>query len=119
MSHLTDLVDRFYQTSKADQNTKIRLVLEMIEYTITYPPAQSIENYEISFVRRCVQRVIRIIEARGEHLLADRIDKIWKKREHLLQIAENAHHLKGDYMDDIEYHEEIMWLRNQIEDIPS
>ncbi len=119
MSHLTDLVDKFYLTGKADENMKIRLVLEMVEYTITYPPAQQIENYEISFVRRCVQRVIRIIEARGEHLLADRINKIWKKREHLLQIAENAHHLKKDYMDDIEYHEEIMWLRNQIGEIPS
>ena len=117
MSHLNDLVGMFKETNELNLNLRLKLVLEMIEYSITYPPKETIEPIEIASVTDCVHAVIKQIEDAGKHLLADRIHKIWKKRGHLLQIATNAHHLKQDYMDDLEYHEEIMWLRTKIEEL--
>ncbi len=115
MSHLKDLVKLFEEANELDLNQRLKLVLEMIEYSITYPPSEAIEPVEIASVTNCVHASIKQIESAGHHLLADRIHKIWKKRGHLLQIAENAHQLKHDYMDDLEYHEEIMWIRSEIE----
>ncbi len=115
MSHLKKLTEEFVETTELDQKMRIRLVLEMIEYGITYPPQETIEPNELKAVKNCVHQLINELEYDGEHLFADRIHKLWKKREHLLRIAENAHRLKNDYMDDIEYHEEIKWIRDQIE----
>jgi len=115
MSHLKDLVSLFKETDDTEYNMRMKLVFEMMEYSLTYPPPETIEPTETKNVANCVHAVIKEVEDRGDHLLADRIHKIWKKREHFLQIAENAHHLKGDYMDDIEYHEEIKWIRDEIE----
>ena len=117
MSHLKDLVRLFEETNELDLNLRLKLILEMMEYSITYPPPETIEPVEIAAVTDCVHAVTKQIESAGEHLLADRIHKIWKKRGHLLQIAENAHHMRHDYMDDLEYHEEILWIRTKIDEL--
>ncbi len=116
MSRLKCLAENYDETSKKDENLRVKLILEMIEYNITYPPPIRIETHELHAVNERVHEIIKELEGRGEKLLAKRIHKIWKKRNHLLQIAENAHHLDHDFMDTLEYHEEIRWIRNQIND---
>ena len=117
MSHLKDLVGLFEESNELSLNLRLKLVLEMIEYSITYPPIEKIEPTETASVTECVHEIIKQIECEDEHLLADRIHKIWKKRGHLLQIAANAHQMKHDYMDDLEYHEEVKWLRAKIDEL--
>jgi hypothetical protein len=115
VSRLKCLAENYDETSNRDENLRVKLILEMIEYNITYPPPIRIETHELQAVNERVHHMTRELERKGQKLLAKRIHKIWEKRDHLLQIAENAHHLDHDFMDTLEYHEEIRWVRNQID----
>jgi hypothetical protein len=117
MSYLKELVEKFYKTDDEDYHDRLCIVLEMIEYTVTYPRPDTVEEWELIAVDACVKRATSELEAKKEHLLAKRVNKIWKKRDQLLEIAENAHHVKGDYMDNMEYHEEIKWIRNLMKEL--
>lgn len=113
MSHLKKLVEEFCNTDENELGMRVALVLEMMEFVLTYPPPEICDDVKMASLTKCVHIVTTALEAKGRHLFADRIGKIWRKRNRLLLIAENAHHLRGDYMDDIEYHEEIKWIRDQ------
>ena len=117
MSYLKELVERFYKTKDEDYHARLCILLEMVEFTVTYPRPGRVEEWELIAVDACVKRATSELEAKKEHLLAQRINKIWKKRDHLLQIAENAHHVKEDYMDNMEYHEEIKWIRDLMKEL--
>jgi hypothetical protein len=114
MSHLKDLIEKFDNTSLSKHQVRTRLVLEMVAFTIRYPPSDLIDPAEIAAVDICVHTVIDEIEARKDHLFADRIGKIWKKRDYLLQLAYNAEHTSNNYMDVLEYHEEVKWIKDMI-----
>ncbi len=113
MSHLKYLVEQFDEADESELGTRVALALDMIEFVVSYPQSEICDDEEISSVTKRVHLVTTALEAKGQHLFADRICKIWRKRNHLLMIAENAYHLRGDYMDDLEYHEEIKWIRDQ------
>ena len=117
MSYLKELVERFYKTDDADYKARLCIALEMIEFTVSYPRPESVEEWELIAVDAGIKRVTSELEAKKEHLLAHRVNQIWKKRDHLLQIAENAHHVRDDYMDNMEYHEEVKWIRDLMEEL--
>ncbi|PNX51004.1 MAG: hypothetical protein BV458_12210 [Thermoplasmata archaeon M9B2D] len=85
----------------------------MIEKTITYPPLETFTKKDILNTGECVQQLVRDLRKKKEYLFAVRISKIWKNREHLCQLGKSWHEIKDDFMDEIEYHEEIRWLRDE------
>ncbi len=110
MSHMIELLKKYEKVEKKDLDTRAILVLDMIERVITYPPVESFTRKEISTVNGNVQRLVKDLRSDEQFLFSVRISKIWKNREHLLQLAETGHEIQKDYMDEIEYHEEIKWL---------
>lgn len=94
-------------------DTRSILVLTMIEKTITYPPLETFTKQEILKVDENVQKLVRDLKRDKQYLFSVRISKIWKKREQLLQLAENWHKIDKDYLDEIEDHQEIKWLRDE------
>lgn len=113
MGQLIDLIKEYENTKKEDLDYKAILVLEMIEKTITYPPLETFAKKDISNAGDCVQQLVRDLKKKKRYLFAVRISKIWKNREHLCQLAKNWHEIRDDFMDEIEYHEEIKWLRDE------
>lgn len=89
----------------------------MIEYSTMYPPVNAIKESELNLVQKCIDEVVDDIEASNDHILACRIYKTWKKREHILQLAEHANRLTADFMDHIMYHQEIRWIKETKSDI--
>jgi len=113
MGQLKDLIKEYENAKKADLDYKAILVLEMIEKTITYPPLETFTKKDISNTGECVQQLVRDLRKKKQYLFAVRISKIWKNREHLCQLGKSWHEIKDDFMDEIEYHEEIRWLRDE------
>jgi hypothetical protein len=113
MPNLMDLIENYEAVERADLDTRAVLVLEMIEETITYPPLESITKRNVSRVDVCVQQLVKDLRKNKQYLFAVRISKTWKKREQLLKLGKNWHEIKDDFMDEIEYHEEIKWLRDE------
>jgi hypothetical protein len=113
MRHLTDLIKNYETVKSEELDARAILVLEMIEKTITYPPLESFTKKDISKTGECVQQLVRDLRKKKQYLFAVRISKIWKNREHLCQLAMNWHEISDDFMDEIEYHEEIKWLRDE------
>jgi hypothetical protein len=115
MSQLKDLIKNFEAAKSDDLDTRAILVLEMIEKTVTYPSIETFSKKDISNTGECVQKLVSDLRKNKQYLFAIRISKIWKQREHLCQLAKNYHQIKDDFMDEIEYHEEIKWLRDEQE----
>jgi len=113
MSHMIELLKEYEKVGKKDLDTRAILVLDMIERVITYPPVESFTRKEISTIDENVQCLVKDLRKNKQFLFSVRILKIWKKREHLLQLAKAWHEIDKDYMDEIEYHEEIKWLRDE------
>lgn len=113
MGQLKDLIKEYENAKKADLDYKAMLVLEMIEKTITYPPLETFTKKDISNTGECVQQLVKDLKKNKQYLFAVRIAKIWKNREHLCQLGKSWHEIKDDFMDEIEYHEEIRWLRDE------
>ena len=113
MSHIMSLVKECETLTREDLDARAILVLEMIEISITYPPLEKTTKKEISKVDECVKQLIKDLRKNKQYLFSVRISKIWKKREHLCELAKIWHQVKQDYMDNIEYHEEVKWLRDE------
>jgi len=111
MSHIIELLKEYEKVKKNDLDTRAIFVLEMIERVITYPPVEPHTGKDISIINENVQRLVKDLRKDKQFLFSVRISKIWKKREHLVQLAKNWHEIKNDFMDEINYHEEIKWLR--------
>ncbi|MFX1263083.1 MAG: hypothetical protein ACFFAZ_13430 [Promethearchaeota archaeon] len=107
MSRLTDLIKQFKDEDRKNVKERTVLVLEMVQYALTYPPLGDITEKEQSSIYRCICELAKDLD---DKVFAARLKKMWKRRKHLLQIAENAHEVSRDYMDNLEYHEEIAWL---------
>jgi hypothetical protein len=113
MSQLKDLIKDFEALKSEDLDTRAILVLDMIEKTITYPSLETFSKKDILKTGECVQKLVRDLRKNKQYLFAVRISKIWKNREHLCQLAKNWHEIRDDFMDEIEYHEEVKWLRDE------
>ena len=113
MLHITDLVKKYETVDRDDLDERALLVLRMIEYSVTYPPLQPFTKEDISRVDKCVRQITKDLDEHGQHLFSIRIKKIWKKREHLCELAKTWHEIKKDYMDNLEYHEEVKWLKDE------
>jgi beta-galactosidase GanA len=113
MTHLMELVKNYEAVKREDLDTRAILVLEMIRVTLAYPPVEPLTKKDISKVDEYVQQLVKDLRKNKQYLFAVRISKTWEKREHLLQLAKNWHEIKNDFMDEIEYHEEIKWLRDE------
>lgn len=107
MSHLTDLIREFKAEDRKNVEARTAIVLEMVQYGLTYPPLGNITEKEESSVYSCICDLTKDLD---DKIFAARLKKTWKRREHLLLIAQNAHEYARDYMDNLEYHEEIAWL---------
>jgi hypothetical protein len=113
MAHISELVRKYEQAKKEDLDSRVIFVLEMIEHSITYPPLERMSKNDISSIDTCIQQLVRDLRKDKQYLLSVRIAKTWKKREHLCQLAKTWHEVNKDYMDEIEYHEEIKWIRDE------
>jgi hypothetical protein len=113
MPHITDLVKKYESVKRENLDSRAILVLEMIEHSITYPPLEHITKTDISNIDACVQQLVRDLRKDKQYLFSVRISKTWKKREHLCQLAKTWHEIHKDYMDEIEYHEEIKWIKDE------
>ena len=113
MQYMKDLIEEYETTKRGDLDKRSILVLQMIEHSITYPPLERITKKDLSKIDECVKQLVRDLRKNEQYLFSVRISKIWKKREHLCQLAKTWHQVKQDYMDNIEYHEEIKWLRDE------
>lgn len=113
MAQLIDLMNGYEKLHKKELNKRSILVLEMIERIITYPPVETISEKEITTIEKYVREITRDLRRDKQYLFSVRIGKIWKKREQLIQLGKNWHLVQKDYMDEIEYHEEIKWLRDE------
>ena len=111
--HLIDLIKEYQKIKKEDLDTRTAFVLEMIEKVITYPPTEQVTSNDILKIDEYTQHLVKDLRKDKEYLRSVRISKIWKKREHLLQLAKNWHEIDKDYIDEIEYHQEIKWLRDE------
>lgn len=113
MSHIIELHKEYEKVKKNDLDTRAIFVLDMIERIIAYPPVESHTEKDISIIDENVQSLVKDLRKDKQYLFSVRIAKIWKKREHLLQLAKNWYAIDDDFMDEIEYHEEIKWLRDE------
>jgi hypothetical protein len=113
MVNLVDLLKKYEDVERDDLNTRSILVLEMIEKILAYPSLASHTNENILKVDECVQQLVGDLRKDKQYLFSVRISKMWKKREYILQLAKTQNTIKSDYMDDIQYHEEIKWLRDE------
>ena len=113
MAQLIDLMHGYEKLQRNELDQRSIFVLEMIERVITYPPVETITEKETATIDRYVRETTRDLRRDKQYLFSVRIGKIWKKREHLVQLGKNWHLVQKDYMDDIEYHEEIKWLRDE------
>jgi hypothetical protein len=111
MSHLSELLASFDKKETSDRDGRALIVLKMIEFAVTYPPLGNITEKELQEVGSRVESLMKQYKRRS--LFARRVHKIWQRRGHLLKLVEIAHSTEGDYMDVIEYHEEVAWLRDQ------
>ena len=119
LQYIKDLIENYELTNREDLDTRSILVLQMIEHSITYPPLEKLTKKDLSIIDESVKQVVRDLRKNEQYLFSVRISKIWKKREHLCQLAKTSHQVKQDYMDSIEYHEEIKWLRDEREKLAS
>lgn len=110
---LIDLIQNYGKLTKKNLHGRTILVLEMVERVITFPPVESVSKEELSMIDGFVQEIMEDLRKDKQYLFSVRIGKIWKNRKHICQLGENWHKVKKDYMDDIEYHEEIKWLRDE------
>ena len=113
MAQLIDLMHGYEKLQRNELDQRSIFVLEMIERVITYPPVETITEKETATIDRYVRETTRDLRRDKQYLFSVRIGKIWKKREHLVQLGKNWHLVQKDYMDEIEYHEEIKWLRDE------
>ncbi|MFX1485466.1 MAG: hypothetical protein ACFFCP_20010 [Promethearchaeota archaeon] len=113
MQHIMDLLEQYETAKKGDLDARSALVLEMIEHAITYPPLERLSKKDLSRIDQCVRQLVKDLRKDKQYLFSVRISKIWKKREHLCELAKIWHEVEHDYMDNIEYHEEIKWLRDE------
>ena len=113
MQQIEELIEECETAKKMDLNKRSTIVLQMIEHTITYPPIERITKDDLSKIDTCVKSLVKDLRKNEQFLFSVRISKIWKNREHLCELAKMWHQLKHDYMDNIEYHEEIKWLRDE------
>ncbi len=115
MQGISSLIEDFEKAKKEDLDARSIVVLQMIEHSITYPPLEHLTKKDLSKIDQCVKQLIRDLRKNEQYLFSVRISKIWEKREHLCELAKLSHQVKHDYMDNIEYHEEIKWLRDERE----
>ena len=113
MGIVLDLIQSYEKLKKNELHQRTILVLEMIERVITYPPVESVTDEELSTIDQYVRDVINDLRRDKEYLFSVRIAKIWKMRDHLIQLGKNWHNVQEDYMDEIEYHEEIKWPKDE------
>jgi hypothetical protein len=113
MAQLIDLVHAYEKLKKEELQKRALLVLEMIERIITFPPVETITDKDITRVDGYVVELIQDLRRDKQYLFSVRIGKIWNKREQLLQLGKTWHEIQKDYIDEIEYHQEIKWLRDQ------
>ena len=113
MGIVLDLIQSYEKLKKNELHQRTILVLEMIERVITYPPVESVTDEELSTIDQYVRDVINDLRRDKEYLFSVRIAKIWKMQDHLIQLGKNWHNVQEDYMDEIEYHEEIKWLKDE------
>ena len=110
MPHLIDLIEEYRKVKKDDLDRRMVFVLEMIEKAITYPSTEPITSSDVQAMDEYTNQLVKDLRKDRQYLCSVRISKIWKKRRHLCQLAEISHEIDKDYIDEIEYHEEIKWL---------
>jgi hypothetical protein len=113
MQHIDELIEEYEATKREDLVARSILVLQMIEHSITYPPLRKITEEDLSEIDRYVKQLVEDLRKDDQYLFSVRLMKIWKKREHLCELAKLWHEVKNDYMDSLEYHEEVKWLRDE------
>ena len=113
MQHIDELIEEYEATKREDLVARSILVLQMIEHSITYPPLRKITEEDLSEIDRYVKQLVKDLRKDDQYLFSVRLMKIWKKREHLCELAKLWHEVKNDYMDSLEYHEEVKWLRDE------
>ena len=113
MRYIGELIEEYETTKRGDLDERAILVLHMIENSITYPPLERITTKDLSKIDECITQLVKDLRRDKQYLFSVRIEKIWKKRKHLCEQAKLSHEVKDDYMDAIEYHEEVKWLRNE------
>lgn len=113
MREVYDLLKEYESAKKEDLDTRSIIVLELIEHAITYPPLERISEKDLSKIDKYVKQLVEDLRRDKQYLFSVRISKIWKKRVHLCELAKIWHEVQDDYMDNLEYHEEVKWLRSE------
>ncbi|MFX1482914.1 MAG: hypothetical protein ACFFCP_06965 [Promethearchaeota archaeon] len=109
MPYLKILIDRFDRNKDHPLKRAID-VLDMIEFSITYPACDTITNYELNEIDRRVKKVQT--ELKDDPILANRIEKWWMKRETCKATAKKVHAHGSDHITILQYHERIISIRN-------
>lgn len=108
MSYLNTLVDRF----DCDEGNSLKRaidVLDMIEFSITYPACDTITKEGIKDIAIRVKKIQT--ELKDDRILVRKIGKWWDKREKCRNIAAGIHKMGYDHISSLQYHERIMSIR--------
>jgi hypothetical protein len=108
LSYLNTLLDRF----DCDEGNSLKRaidVLDMIEFSITYPACDTITKEGIKDIDSRVKKIQT--ELKEDPVLARKIGRWWYKRETCRNIAKDANTKGFDHISSLQYHERIMSIR--------
>jgi hypothetical protein len=106
-----DELMRLFQEDEDDVEKRLSAVLGMLEFVLEHPFNCSLGEKQISAISSCIEEIRP--QLGKQPVMMKRISKIWKRRQHLLDVARYVHRHHEDYMDSIEYHQEVQWLKIQ------
>ena len=108
MSYLYTLLDRF----DCDEGNSLKRaidVLDMIEFSITYPACDTITKQGIKDIDVCVKKIQT--ELKDDPVLVRKIGRWWDKRETCRNTAKGVHTMGSDHISSLQYHERIISIR--------
>ena len=108
MSYLDTLLDRF-DTDEGNSLRRAIDVLDMIEFSITYPACDTITKEGIKDIDARVKKIQA--ELRNDPVLVRKIGRWWDKRETCQNTAKGVQSMGSDHISFLQYHERIISIR--------
>lgn len=109
MPYLKILLDRF-DRNKGHPLKRAIDILDMIEFSITYPACDTITSDGIKEIDARIKKIKT--ELKDDPILTNRIEKWWTKRETCKATAKKVHIHGSDHITILQYHERIISIRN-------
>jgi hypothetical protein len=108
LPYLKTLLDRF-DGDAGFPLKRASAVLDMIEYSITYPASNTITKKELEEIEVRLKKLLP--ELKDDSILAHRIEKWWSKRESYQNTAKSVHVDRYDHIGSLQYHENIISIK--------